>query len=101
MPYNGKNVITSDEVLSLPKQPESLIIVGGGVIGSEIGQFFATMGTKVTIVEMAPQILGRMDSEAAKNLARQFKKDKIKVMTGVGADNYIVNDDSVKIELNN
>ena len=59
------------------------------------------MGTKVTIVEMAPQILGRMDSEAAKNLARQFKKDKIKVMTGVGADNYIVNDDSVKIELNN
>ena len=61
MPYNGKNVITSDEVLSLPKQPESLIIVGGGVIGSEIGQFFATMGTKVTIVEMAPQILGRMD----------------------------------------
>ena len=99
--YNGKNVITSDEVLSLPKQPESLIIVGGGVIGSEIGQFFATIGTKVTIVEMAPQILGRMDSEAAKNLARQFKKDKIKVMTGVGADNYIVNDDSVKIELNN
>ena len=67
MPYTGKNVITSDEVLSLPKQPESLIIVGGGVIGSEIGQFFATMGTKVTIVEMAPQILGRMDSEAAKD----------------------------------
>ena len=46
MPYNGKNVITSDEVLSLPKQPESLIIVGGGVIGSEIGQFFATMGIR-------------------------------------------------------
>ena len=38
------------------------------------------MGTKVTIVEMAPQILGRMDSEAAKSLTRQFKKDKIKVI---------------------
>ena len=50
MPYNGKNVITSDEVLSLEKLPESMVIIGGGVIGSEIGQFYSSLGTKVTII---------------------------------------------------
>ena len=101
MPYNGKNVITSDEVLSLEKLPKSLVVIGGGVIGSEIGQFYASLGTKVTIVEVLPQILGRMDSEGAKALARQFKKDKIKVMCNVATDSFEVSDDMVKLNLNN
>ncbi len=101
MPYNGKNVITSDEVLSLSKLPESLVIIGGGVIGSEIGQFYASLGTKVTIIEVTPQILGRMDSESAKALARQFKKDKIKVMCNVKTDSFEVSEDSVRLNLDN
>ena len=101
MPYNGKNVITSDEVLSLDKLPESMVIIGGGVIGSEIGQFYSTLGTKVTIVEVLPQILGRMDSDGAKALGRQFKKDKIKVMCNVATDSFEVSDDIVKLNLNN
>lgn len=101
MPYNGKNVITSDEVLSLEKLPESMVIIGGGVIGSEIGQFYSSLGTKVTIVEVLPQILGRMDSDGAKALARQFKKDKIKVMCNVATDSFEVSDDKVKLNLNN
>ncbi len=101
MPYNGKNVITSDEVLSLKKLPESMVIIGGGVIGSEIGQFYSSLGTKVTIIEVLPQILGRMDSEGAKALGRQFKKDKIKVMCNVATDSFEVSDDMVKLNLNN
>ena len=101
MPYNGKNVITSDEVLSLEKLPESMVIIGGGVIGSEIGQFYSSLGTKVTIIEVLPQILGRMDSDGAKALARQFKKDKIKVMCNVATDSFEVSDDKVKLNLNN
>ena len=101
MPYNGKNVITSDEVLSLEKLPKSLVIIGGGVIGSEIGQFYSSLGTKVTIIEVLPQILGRMDSDGAKALARQFKKDKIKVMCNVATDSFEVSDDIVKLNLNN
>ena len=101
MPYNGKNVITSDEVLSLDKLPESMVIIGGGVIGSEIGQFYSTLGTKVTIVEVLPQILGRMDSDGAKALTRQFKKDKIKVMCNVATDSFEVSEDNVKLNLNN
>ncbi|RKD33779.1 dihydrolipoyl dehydrogenase [Thermohalobacter berrensis] len=80
-PYDGENVITSDEALALENAPESMIIVGGGVIGCEFGQFFKKIGTKVTIVEMAKQLLNYEDKDVAKQLLRSFKRDKIKVKT--------------------
>ncbi|WKY48389.1 dihydrolipoyl dehydrogenase [Eubacteriaceae bacterium ES3] len=82
--YDGQTVISSDEVLELEEVPESLIIVGGGVIGCEIGQFLKRMGCQITIVEMEKQLLPLEDDETAKQLARQFKKEKIKVITGNG-----------------
>lgn len=94
--YDGKKVITSDELLELDEAPDSIIIVGGGVIGCEIGQFLRTMGTKVTIVEMLNQILPNEDEDVSKQLLRQFKKDKIKVITGNGISNVEVLDDKVK-----
>lgn len=78
--YDGKRVITSDEILDLEQVPRSLIIAGGGVIGCEIGQFLAAMGTQVTIVEALPRLLASMDEDVDKQLRRQFKKDKIKVI---------------------
>lgn len=81
-PYDGKNIITSDEALSLQEVPKSIIILGGGVIGCEFGQFFSKLGSKVTIVEMADQILPFEDKDVAKQLERSFKRDKIKMMTG-------------------
>ncbi|KAB3531099.1 dihydrolipoyl dehydrogenase [Alkaliphilus serpentinus] len=80
-PYDGNKVITSNEALFLKEMPESLIIVGGGVIGCEFGQFFNKLGTKVTVIEMAEQLLPPEDKDTAKQLERAFKKDKIKVMT--------------------
>jgi dihydrolipoamide dehydrogenase len=50
--YDGKRIITSDEILDMTEAPKSLILVGGGVIGCEIGQFLAKMGTELTVVEM-------------------------------------------------
>lgn len=94
-------MITSDEVLDLEKAPESIIIVGGGVIGCEIGQFLSRMGTKVTIVEALEQILPNEDKDVSKQLLRQFKKDKIKVHTGVGVAEVEVSDDGVKASLAN
>ncbi len=91
--YDGKHVITSDEALHLEKIPDSMIIVGGGVIGCEIGQFLRRLGTEVTIVEMMPQILPMEDEDVVKQLIRQFKKDKIKIITGKGIT-------SVKVENN-
>lgn len=99
--YDGKKVITSDEVLDLEEAPKTMIIVGGGVIGCEIGQFLAKMGTKVTIVEAMKQILPNEDADTAKLLLRQLKKDKIKVITGTAVSEVTVTDDGVKADLAN
>ena len=97
--FDGKKVISSDEVLDLQELPKSMIIVGGGVIGCEIGQFLSRMGTQITIVEMVDQILPLEDAETAKQLARQFKKDKVKVMTGSGIAGVEVTETGVKANL--
>lgn len=99
--FDGKKVISSDEVLELQELPESMIIVGGGVIGCEIGQFLSRMGTQITIVEMVDQILPLEDAETAKQLARQFKKDKIKVLTGNGITSVEMTETGVKANLAN
>lgn len=99
--YDGKKVITSDEALYLEKLPKSMIIVGGGVIGCEFGQFFKTLGTEITIVEMANQILALEDEDVAKQLQRQFKKDKIKMVTGNGIQSCEMKEDGVAAYLNN
>ncbi|MGR5263149.1 dihydrolipoyl dehydrogenase [Photobacterium damselae subsp. damselae] len=60
------NYLTSDTVWSLQEQPQKLLVLGGGPIGCELAQSFARLGTEVTLVEMAPQLLIREDSDAAK-----------------------------------
>ena len=99
--FDGKKVISSNEVLDLQELPKSMIIVGGGVIGCEIGQFLSRMGTQISIVEMLDQILPLEDAETAKQLARQFKKDKVKVMTGNGISGVEVSDTGVTANLAN
>lgn len=94
-----KRVITSDEILDFTTVPESLIIVGGGVIGCEIGQFMKKMGAEVTIVEACPRIMATMDEDVTKQLTRQFKKDKIKVIAGDGISQVNPNDNSVEVIL--
>ena len=100
-PYDGDKIITSDEALNLKDIPKSLLIVGGGVIGCEFGQFFRTLGTEVTIVEMFDQLLPLEDKDVAKQLQRQFKKDKIKVMTGVKIEKCEIVDNEVVATLSN
>ena len=98
-PYDGKVVITSDDVRSLKDLPQSMLVVGGGVIGCEIGQFFRSMGTEVTIVEMADQLLINEDKDIVKQLVRQFKKDKIKMITGTSVVSCKVEEDKAVVEL--
>lgn len=99
--YDGTKVITSDEILDLQEAPKSIIIVGGGVIGCEIGQFLAKMGSKVTIVEALKQILPNEDADVSKQLLRQLKREKIKVITGTAVSEVTVTDDGVKADLAN
>lgn len=100
-PYDGDKIITSDEALNLKDIPKSLLIVGGGVIGCEFGQFFRALGTEITIVEMFDQLLPLEDKDVAKQLQRQFKKDKIKVMTGVKIEKCEIVDNEVVATLSN
>ncbi|WP_414732258.1 dihydrolipoyl dehydrogenase [Acetobacterium carbinolicum] len=97
--YDGEKVITSTEALSLKTLPKSMIVVGGGVIGCELGQFFSRLGTKVTIVEMADQILSAEDESVAKQLLRQFKREKIKVLTANGVTDVKVQNSGVSVTL--
>ncbi|MFH2137197.1 MAG: dihydrolipoyl dehydrogenase [Candidatus Omnitrophota bacterium] len=77
----ARGVISSDDILNLKTVPKSLLIVGGGVIGCEFAYIFNSLGSVVTIVEIADQILPSEDSEIAGVLTAQFKKKGIKVFT--------------------
>ncbi|AYO30907.1 dihydrolipoyl dehydrogenase [Biomaibacter acetigenes] len=79
--YDLPGVITSDEALSLEELPESMLIIGGGVIGIELGYIYNTMGVDITIVEMLPQILPRQDEEIQKELRKILERQGIKIYT--------------------
>lgn len=71
---NNLKVLDSTGILELEAVPESLVVIGGGVIGLEFASFFATVGTKVTVVEMMPQIAPVVDDEIGKKLLSELKK---------------------------
>ncbi len=78
----GARVVTSREALELPQQPKRLAVLGGGVVGSEFACFFATLGTKVTLIEMLPRLVMPEDDEVSQALEREMKKRKIDVFVG-------------------
>ena len=78
----GNRILTSTELLSLPKLPKSLLILGGGVIGCEFACLFAELGVNVSVVEMLPQILPQTDGECAKLLAREMSRRGIRILNG-------------------
>lgn len=78
---DGKKIIGYREAMSLSKLPESMVVVGSGAIGSEFAWFYASMGTKVTLVEYMPSVLPLEDEEVSAQLGRSFKKAGIKVLT--------------------
>jgi len=75
-------VLTSEQALELKEAPESLLIIGAGVIGCEFASIFNPLGTKITMVEMMEQILPTEDKRVAKTMERIFKKRGINIFTG-------------------
>ena len=69
-----KKIITSTEALNLPAIPEHLIIIGGGVIGLELGSVYARLGAKISVVEYMDSIIGTMDLSLGKELEQSLKK---------------------------
>lgn len=79
-----KRVITSTEALYLDEQPKSLVVIGGGVIGLEMTSVFNRLGTKVTVVEFADNIIASMDADMSKNLHKVLKKEGVDFLLGHG-----------------
>lgn len=82
IPFDGQTVISSKEALSLPQIPESMVIIGGGVIGCEMACVYAAMGSKVTIVEALSRLIPKEDEWVGRLLDREFKKIGIDSITG-------------------
>ena len=81
LPFNGKTVIGSREALALSAQPKEIIIIGAGAIGIEFAYFFNAYGTKVTVVEMMPNILPVEDTDVSVALEKSLKKAGINFLT--------------------
>jgi dihydrolipoamide dehydrogenase len=80
-PFDGETIISSTEALSLPAIPESMVIIGGGVIGCELACVYAAVGTKVTIVEALSQLLPNEDQWVGTLIAKELKKIGIESLT--------------------
>ena len=101
IPQDGKKIIGYREAMTLEKQPESMVVIGSGAIGSEFAYFYNSIGTKVTLVEYMPEIVPLEDTEVSKTLARSFKKAKMKVMTGASVESVDTSGDLCKVLVKN
>lgn len=93
---DGKNVFTSDDVLAMKELPESFVIIGGGVIGMEFATVFATLGKKVTVVEMMPFVIPGIEEEIRSGLVKNMKKLGVNIITSAKVTS-IEGGDSVKV----
>ena len=80
--YDKKRVITSTEALNIDKVPKRMVVIGGGVIGLELGSVYARLGTQVEVVEFMDSILAGMDKDCGKELQRALKKLGVKFHLG-------------------
>jgi dihydrolipoyl dehydrogenase len=78
----SERILTSTELLSISDIPESLLILGGGVIGCEFACLFAELGTKVTVVEMLDTVLPMLDKDVARTLTQQMEIAGVEILTG-------------------
>ncbi|WP_127901819.1 dihydrolipoyl dehydrogenase [Solirhodobacter olei] len=77
-----ESVVTSTGALSLPKIPKTMVVIGGGVIGLELGSVYSRLGTKVTVVEFLDTLIPGSDAEVQRTFARLLKKQGLEIITG-------------------
>ena len=96
-----KRIITSTEALSLAKLPKSMVVIGGGVIGLELGSVYARLGTEVTVIEYMDALIPTMDKALGKDLLRSLKKLGIKFHLRTGVKGVKAAGRSVTIKADN
>lgn len=87
--FDEKNILSSTGGLALDALPKSIVIIGGGYIGLEIGGFLAKFGTKVTVLEAGPECLfGVVEKDCSQLVVRKLKKMGVEIITGAKAKSY-------------
>jgi dihydrolipoamide dehydrogenase len=99
--FDHKQILSSDSILDLDHVPESLLIIGGGVIGVEFANHFSRLGSRVYIVEIMDRILPNMEPEVSKTLETVFKKSGIEIYTSSRVKNMNKSDKGVEVILEN
>ena len=99
MPIDGEHIISSKEALTLPRLPQSMIVVGSGAIGSEFACLYASLGVKVTVVEYMPQMMPLEDEEVAKTMERSFRKMRATVLTSTTVKAVRVEDGICNVDI--
>jgi len=94
---NGREVITHVEALDLEEVPGSMVVVGAGAIGLEMGTIYARLGTDVTVLEIMPTILPGMDKPSAPRLERLLRKQGLKIFTEMHIESCRIEEGQVRI----
>ncbi|AHC19307.1 MULTISPECIES: dihydrolipoyl dehydrogenase [Paenibacillus] len=95
-PFGGR-ILSSTEALSLPAVPSSLIVIGGGYIGVELGQMYAKFGTKVMILEGGERVLPGFETDLVAPVVKQLKTDGASIVTGAIAEKVVQNTDTITL----
>ena len=99
LPFNGKTVIGSREAMVLSPQPKSMIVIGAGAIGVEFAYFYNAFGTKVTLIEMMPDILPVEDTEVSQALEKALTKQGIQILTKTKTTKAEAGKKNVRVEV--
>ncbi len=96
-----ERIITSTEALKLKEVPKHLLVIGGGVIGLELGSVYKRLGAEVTVIEYAPKITPTMDADVSKELQKVLKKQGMKFNVNHGVTSVERNGDEIVVKANN
>ncbi len=95
---DGERILYSREALEMPEKPQHLLVIGAGAIGLELGTIYSRLGTKVTILEILPQILPGSDTSLAKRLERILKSQGLDIRTRMQIESTGVSDQAVTLK---
>ncbi|HEY0864807.1 MAG TPA: dihydrolipoyl dehydrogenase [Lacunisphaera sp.] len=88
MKFDGQTVVSSDHAIAFPAVPKKLVVVGGGVIGVELGSVWSRLGADVTVVEFLPKIIATYDDDIIRNFTRIMQKQGLKIEVGAKVTGY-------------
>jgi dihydrolipoamide dehydrogenase len=97
--FDEKRVLSNVGALSIPEVPKHLIVIGGGVIGLELGSVWRRLGAKVTVIELFPTILPGNDEEIVREADRIFRKQGLELRTGTKVIGAVVDGSKVTVEV--